>query len=51
MRRRALAPALLALLWPAMASAKAPPPVPTRKVDVVEQLHGVAVADPHGDSR
>ena len=50
--KRTLAFALGALLCPAMSSsspswAKTPPPVPTRKQDVVDTLHGVAVADPY----
>jgi prolyl oligopeptidase len=50
--KRTLAFALGALLCPAMSSptpswARTPPPVATRKQDVVDTLHGVAVADPY----
>jgi prolyl oligopeptidase len=37
--------ALFALLSPAVAASK--PPVPARKDDIVDHLHGVAVADPY----
>src|SRR3982751_5225898 len=42
--------AVAALVWPAMAVAKAaakPPPIATRTEAVIDTLHGVAVADPY----